>query len=96
MSRSFKHTPYAGDRKNRLMKRYANKKLRRKKLTHNLQYKSYKKDFCYYDICDYSEIQTSFEAYYEQRIANWYRYKYGSCPTEEECWQEYYKYFIRK
>ena len=28
MSRSYKHTPYCGDRKNKFMKRYANKRVR--------------------------------------------------------------------
>jgi hypothetical protein len=45
MSRSYKHTPYAGDRKKKWAKRQANKRLRRKKLTHDLQHKSYKKDY---------------------------------------------------
>ena len=66
MSRSYKHTPYAGMEKDRYFKRYANRKLRRKKLTHDLQHKSYKKDSCSYDICDYYEIETkNFELYYK-------------------------------
>ena len=30
MSRSYKHTPYCGDRKNKFMKRYANKRVRQR------------------------------------------------------------------
>lgn len=36
MSRSYKHTTRAGDKKDKFFKRYANKKLRRNKLNHNL------------------------------------------------------------
>ena len=102
MSRSFKHTPYCGDRKNHYMKRYANKRLRQKNLTHDLQHKSYRKDFCSYNICDYYEIGTRFEEYYESCVKRWQHYQsYGwgknePFPTKEKCWQEYCKWYIRK
>ena len=103
MSRSYKHTPYAGDRKKKWAKRQANKRLRRKKLTHDLQHKSYKKDFCSYDICDYYTIETkNFEEYYKSCVSRWYRWQ-SMCwmhdepfPTREECWKEYQKWYIRK
>ena len=102
MSRSYKHTPYAGDRKDRFSKRYANRRLRRKKLAHDLQHKSYKKDFCSYDICDYYEIGTNFDEYYESCVKRWYRWqnyywmKDEPFPSREECWKEYQKWYIRK
>ena len=103
MSRSYKHTPYAGDKKDKFFKKYANKKLRRKKLTHNLQHKSYKKDFCHYDICDYYHIETTnFEKFYEDCINNWLQnqgvwYLKGEpFPTRKECWKKYLKWYKRK
>ena len=54
MSRSYKHTPYCGDRKNKYMKRYANKRVRQR--LKNNDYlptaAEYKKMFESYDICD--------------------------------------------
>jgi len=103
MSRSYKHTPYSGMKKDKFFKRYANRKLRRKKLAHDLQHKSYRKDFCYYDICDYYWIETTnFEEYYRRQVDRWYRwqnYSWGKdepFPTREEVWKEYQKEYIRK
>lgn len=103
MSRSYKHTPYCGDKKNKFMKKYANKKLRKKKLTHDLQHKSYKKDLCSYDICDWYEIETkNFEEYYKSCVSRWHKwqsYPWGNkepFPTREECWKEYQKWYVRK
>lgn len=103
MSRSYKHTPYSGMKKNKFFKRYANCKLRRKKLTHDLQHKSYRKDFCYYDICDYYWIETTnFEEYYRRQVNRWYlwqNYSWGKkepFPTREEVWKEYQKTYVRK
>ena len=103
MSRSYKHTPYAGMVKDRYFKRYANRKLRRKKLTHDLQHKSYRKDSCSYDICDYYEIETkNFELYYKACVSRWYKWQSQwymrdePFPTREKCWKEYQKWYIRK
>ena len=81
------------------MKKYANHKLRRKKLDHDLQHKAYKKNFCSWSICDYSSVETkNFEEYYKSCIQRWH--KYGRYleprPTREECWKEYQKWYIRK
>ena len=43
MSRSYKHTPYCGDKKDKTLKKYANRRLRRRKLEHDLQHNSYKR-----------------------------------------------------
>ena len=103
MSRSYKHTPYCGLRKDKFFKKYANRKLRRRKLEHDLQYKSYRKDFCSWEICDYYEIQTrNFEEYYKSCIQRWYEWQSmwwmrdEPFPTREECWKEYQKTYIRK
>ena len=100
MSRSYKHTPYSGEKKNRFMKRYANRRLRRKKLAHDLQHKSYRKDLCSYDICDYYTIETkNFEEYYKSCVIHWHKWKNyldDPMPTREECWENYQKWYIRK
>ena len=71
MSRSYKHTPYCGLKKDKFFKNYANRKLRRRKLDHDLQHRSYKKDFCSWEICDYYEIETkNFEEYYLDDMSN--------------------------
>ena len=102
MSRSRKHTPYSGDKKDKFLKRYANRKLRRQKLTHDLLHKSYRKNFCSYDICDYYWIATkNFEEYYESIIKQWLKDRDtwhfdDPFPTREECWKDYQKTYIRK
>lgn len=106
MSRSYKHTPYCGLKKDKFYKTYSNRKLRRKKLYHNLQHKLYRKDFCSYDICDYYTIETkNFDEYYKNCIDSWnywqncYGYRFRReepFPTREECWKNYKKLFLRK
>ena len=100
MSRSYKKTPRAGEKKNRFFKKYANRKFRRKVNDETvLKHNSYKKNFCYYDICDYEDVGTTFEQYYRGRI-KWWRifscYSNEPFPTREKAWQEYLRYFIRK
>ena len=100
MSRSYKHTPYCGDRKNKYMKRYANKHVRQR--LKNSDYlptaAEYKKMFESYDICDYFWYGYSFESYYQKEVKYWYewRYKYYPFPSIEECWKDYVKYYLMK
>ena len=100
MSRSYKHTPYCGDRKNKYMKRYANKCIRQslKNSDYLPSAAKYKKMFESWDICDYFWYGYSFESYYQKEIAKWYewRYRYDPFPSREECWKDYYKYYLRK
>lgn len=98
MSRSYKHTPRCGDKKDKFFKNYANKKLRRKKLTHQFQHKSYKKDFCSYDICDYENIGTTFKEFYAGSVNAWYnwQWKWDDFPDEKKEYQQYMKWFKRK
>lgn len=99
MSRSYKKTPRSGDTKDKFFKRYANRRLRRKKLDIDLQHKSYKKDFCSYDICDYETVGTSFEEFWRDRVKWWYmrgQYRNESFPTREETWKEYNHWYKRK
>ena len=100
MSRSYKKTPRSGDTKNKFLKRYANRKLRHNR-NHDviLQNKTYRKTFCYYDICDFEEIGTTFEQFYARCIRYWHRWrKYHNepFPTREKAWQVYLKWYKRK
>lgn len=102
MSRSWKHTPYCGDRKNRFAKRAANKRLRAQKLVHNLQHKQYRKLTESYGIRDYYSIEThNFALYYQKEVNRWYRWRsFGwndePYPDYAKCLNDYKKWYIRK
>ena len=99
MSRSYKKTPRSGDTKDKFFKRYANRRLRRRKLDIDLQHKSYKKDFCSYDICDYETVGTSFENFWRDRVKwwhSWRRYHNEPFPIREEAWKDYNRWYKRK
>lgn len=98
MSRSYKHTPFAGDNKNKTVKRLANRRLRHLKIGEELPNKSYRKDTCSYDISDYEEVGTTFEQYYDHILRRWYNwgYKYNPFPEKEEIYQEWKKTYLRK
>ena len=100
MSRSYKHTPRAGDRKDRYYKKYANRRVRR--LTPDELPKSgkgYKKVFCHYDICDYETVGITFEEYWEGLVESWHRWRkyYGRpYPDRDEAYKDYCRWFLRK
>lgn len=100
MSRSYKHTPRCGERKDRAMKTYANRKLRRQKNDYFLQHKSYKKNFCSYDICDYEEVGTTFEDYWKTCLRVWYiwhfRFPNDPYPDRNEEYRRWLKWYKRK
>ena len=100
MSRSYKHTPRAGDIKDKFYKKYANRKVRRLPLDElPLRNKSYKKVTCSWNICDYETIATSFEQYWDSLVKSWHRWKryYDyPFPDRNEAYQEYCRWFLRK
>lgn len=99
MSRSYKHTPRSGQRKNKFIKQYANRKLRREKLKEETpQYGGYRKRTEWWDICDYETVGETFERYYASEIDCWYRWEhqYKPFPDRKELKKEYDKYYIRK
>lgn len=100
MSRSYKHTPYSGDRKNKFMKRYANHIVRRNKLKDLYSdYSGYKRAMDTWAICDYKTVGKTFEQHYAQEVSWWYewRSKYGEpFPDRKTCRKEYEKWYIRK
>lgn len=99
MSRSYKKTPYCGDKKDKFFKNYSNRRLRRSKLIHDLQHKDYKKYSCSWNICDYYYLgTTNFSNYYKYAIDFWWRYQqpYKEKPTRLDIWKEYNKLYRRK
>ena len=98
MSRSYKHTPRAGDTKDKFFKKYANRKVRRLPIDERPKGNAYKKVFCQYDICDYETVGTSFEQYWESLVKRWYEWewKYFEFPDRDEAYEEYRRWFLRK
>ena len=100
MSRSYKHTPRSGDKKDKYLKNYANRRLRRypinKPPLNNCTYKKYN---CSWDICDYETVATSFEEYWERLIKNWYnweQYYNRKFPDRRQAKKDYYRFYLQK
>lgn len=91
MSRSYKRTPYAGDKKHKSDKRLASKAVRRKSLTLPNRGRAYKKVFCSWNICDYCWIMTysEFKKLYLDEVNS------GEM-TEKEVYNQWRKWYKRK
>ena len=83
-----------------LMKKYSNRRLRRKKLTHNYRHNSYRKDTNPWDICDNRCYYDSFESYYQSQMRlwrSWQNYSWGRSydkpdrRKEYKTWLRFYK-----
>lgn len=100
MSRSYKRTPRCGDRKDKFLKNYANRRIRRLPIDEPpLNNKAYRKAFCSWEICDYDEVGTSFEEYWERLVKYWnmWRGKFGEpFPDRDEAYKEYCRWYLRK
>ena len=102
MSRSYKKTPWCGDRKGKTKKRIANHIVRqslKRDLELIAQGGDYKKLYCSWDICDYGSVYTwkeywksSVDTYYwlQARYPNWER-KFPDEKEEYRKWRRYYK-----
>lgn len=86
MSRSYKKTPYSGDKKDRFYKNAANRKIRRSK-EDQPDGKGYRKHFCSYIIWDCWDIMTEKE---------WLEWRGKDYDSEEEALIEYRKWYKRK
>ena len=97
MSRSYKHTPYSGER-NKFSKNQANRRVRRNKMDLNLPKGGYKKIYCSWEICDYWDGFISADEYYATEVKYWYswRHKYEPYPDYNKAKNYYMKYYIRK
>lgn len=99
MSRSYKKTPYCGDKKGKDKKRCANSKVRNvlKNLNYELPHMKYKRVYSQYDICDYWWMQ-SWEEYWKNVLTSykehpeWYKHP----PNKKDEYRSWYKYYKMK
>lgn len=100
MSRSYKKTPYAGDCKGKIAKRFANKAVRNylKKLSNDHPDNgSYKKLYETWDICDYYWIET-WEDYWNETQKRYAEHPewYKNPPNEKEEYRKWYRTYKMK
>ena len=106
MSRSYKKTPSGGDKNDKDLKRYANKRVRQQLKNEETAYskRGYKKEFEPWEIKDYYSIAPTFEVFYHDMVTSWelhgikaYRHqKQDEPPSKAECRKLYDKWFMRK
>ena len=99
MSRSRKKTPVTKDSPGKIKKRMANKRVRnrlKRDLEESLQYKTYRKTYPQYDLCDWWFYGGSFERYYRRIRRLFYEYPSHPMPTREELRKDWYKIYRRK
>ena len=97
MSRSYKKTPYNGDKKGKIKKRIANHKVRRslnRDLSLIVPHGKYKHLYESYDICDYCWIYTwkqywAFELYCSSRFNK-------PLPDKKEAYRRWRKIYHNK
>ena len=103
MSRSYKHTPYAGDTKTKWAKRQANKlvrcRLKKWNIQDNISPSLYKKVSESWNICDYYDI-TTWEEHLRYRRRHHRYTPYGmkflengeiDIENERKLWEKWYK-----
>lgn len=99
MSRSYKKTPWSGDKKGKSKKRVANHKVRNWLKQHpeeSLNCNSYKKVYETWDICDYGWTCT-WEEYWKSAICIWEQWEedrgkpFPDKKEEYRRWIRYYK-----
>ena len=99
MSRSYKKSPYCGDKKGKDKKRVANHAVRNylKDINKVLSKGGFKKVFCSYDICDYWWLQ-SWEEYWEKCLRNYRKHPkwYKQPPNKKEEYRSWYKSYKMK
>lgn len=100
MSRSYKKTPYCGDRKHKYHKRMANKiyrnRIARMELDEPISPGAYKRYFESWNICDYYSIFTLKEWLYIRKASRgWHGYRRGEYNEAKEI-QNWHKWYKRK
>lgn len=108
MSRSYKKTPWSGDRKGKIKKRIANQTVRSWLKQHpdiKLSKGDFKKIYETWDICDYGYKMT-WEEYWESEIRHYYWFKmnfpemktskYCKYPDKKESYKQWYKWYKMK
>ena len=98
MSRSYKYTPRAGDKKDKFFKKYSNRRLRKLPLEETYSHKTYKKANQSWNICDYESVGITFEEFWKERVGFWYRwrYQYEPFPDKKQAYKDYCRWFLRK
>lgn len=104
MSRSYKKTPWCGDKKGKSKKKIANHVVRRsleRDFNLNVQGGNYKKLYETWDICDYGWTCT-WEEYWrnEWKWYYWeiekYPHRNPQEPDKKECYRKWLKYYHNK
>lgn len=96
MSRSYRHTPRWGDRKSKIAKRWANRRVRRLTQEDILpRHAGYRKYFCSWIICDCQIIGVPFERFYRREV-RLCRKLQKLLPSREEARKQYEKRYLRK
>ena len=104
MSRSYKKTPWCGDRKGKDKKRIANHVVRqwlKRNMDQTLAPSNYKKLYETWNICDYSWTLT-WEQYWksEWKSYRWICSMLPNCehkePNKKECYRKWLKYYHNK
>lgn len=99
MSRSYKKTPWSGDKKGKFKKRTANKTVRTylDNINHELKYSSYKKIFDSWDICDFG-WKTSWNEYWYnlQKLYKEFPLYFPHGLNKKEAYRDWYKTYKMK
>lgn len=100
MSRSYKKTPYCGDKKGKDKKRLANHAVRQKLKTQEIGNNNcYKKLYDSYDICDYYFLM-SFEEFWKMELETYFYFLKHSIkrdfPNKQEAYKKWKKSFKNK
>ena len=92
MSRSYKKCHSAGPSRQKWMKKWANRKVRHKKLEETYQNKTYKKVFNDLLYDHWRIFSPSFTDYVKEME----RFRPGEKLDNEDLWRDYIKYYMRK
>lgn len=98
MSRSRKKHPIIKDSPGKELKRIANKRVRnilKRNLDERLLYKSYRKTYPQYDLCDWVFHGGTFEEYHQSEIECAKRCK-TKVPTRKEAYKKWLTTYVRK
>ncbi len=96
MSRSFKHTPYSGDKKCKFIKRIASKRFRSKLLRMGIDDEippsMYKRFFESWNICDFWDITTLRQWLKKRRNPHKWGISFFDEKKEIRRWYKWYKW----
>lgn len=91
MSRSYKHTPRSGEKKDSFFKRYFNHLVRRRKDCGNFNAYRKVRPYACYEICEYECVGLSFRDFRLQQ-----QRRFGFHSSDAELRDAYERLFLRK